>query len=89
MLWAMGEDEQSLHCRLHKTGAILHYEHNCIAAGGLITCSTKACLLLASDYIPFVLQAGVSQESFLRLLLLLRSLRIKPSLGNFLESPEV
>lgn len=42
-----------------------------------------------SDYIPFVLQAGVSQESFLRLLLLLRSLRIKPSLGNFLESPEV
>jgi len=47
MLWAMGEDEQSLHCILHKTGAILHYEHNCIAAGGFITCSEKACLLLA------------------------------------------
>ena len=90
----MGEDEQSLHHILHKTGVILYYEHTSdmlIAAGGFITCSTKACLLLVLWLYPLCPSGwcfpGILPQA--SALTLQSSLKIKPRLGNFLGSPVV
>ena len=90
----MGEDEQSLHHILHKTGVILYYEHTSdmlIAAGGCITCSTKACLLLVLWLYPLCPSGwcfpGILPQA--SALTLQSSLKIKPRLGNFLGSPVV